>query len=275
MADIFISYANQDRSQIEHLARSLASEGLSIFWDVKLAAGQAYREVLSRELAESKCVIVAWSKHSVNSRWVIDEAERGLELNRLVPITIDGAIPPLGFRQIHTARVIDWHGDVSDPQYLALTSSIRRHTEMTIRPAQQAADVSRNDRPHVLKYIELSSRFFVLLLGNYFNVTICAALFFGLQLYFSLGIATAIFVTLDALMVALAFTPFNDVSQPINKFSVETDLEWVVQNIIVAATVCFISVATLTSYAALLVFCLIYFLLNYLFNYILRSQLLH
>ena len=83
MADVFISYANQDRPFIERLAHSLASKDLSVFWDVKLSAGQTYREALSKELNESGCVVVAWSNHSVNSRWVIDEAERGLELGSL------------------------------------------------------------------------------------------------------------------------------------------------------------------------------------------------
>ena len=37
MADIFISYAHEDRSRIERLAATLEAEGLSVWWDRHIA----------------------------------------------------------------------------------------------------------------------------------------------------------------------------------------------------------------------------------------------
>jgi len=123
MADVFVSYASDDRKAIEPLARQLLAEGVTVFWDAHLVAGQTYRDVLAQELTAAKCVIVAWSKNSIHSRWVMDEAERGLELGCLLPISIDGSLPPLGFRQIQTAKMDGWRGDISDPRYIASSTT--------------------------------------------------------------------------------------------------------------------------------------------------------
>jgi len=89
MADIFISYAREDRSRVQPLAKSLEEQEWSVFWDPTIPAGKTWREVISDNLKNARSVIVVWSKTSVESRWVQEEADWGLERNILVPIFIE------------------------------------------------------------------------------------------------------------------------------------------------------------------------------------------
>ena len=42
---------------------------------------------------------MAWSQASVTSDWVLDEASQGREMRKLVPVSFDGTLPPISFRQ--------------------------------------------------------------------------------------------------------------------------------------------------------------------------------
>jgi TolB-like protein len=53
-------------------------------------------------------VIVVWSKASVASDWVLDEAGQGRDLRKLVAVSLDGTLPPLGFRQYHAVNLVNW-----------------------------------------------------------------------------------------------------------------------------------------------------------------------
>ena len=69
-------------------------------------------------------MIVLWSKTSTHSDWVRDEAARGRDRKCLVPISLDGSKPPLGFRQYHTIDLSKWHGRTHEPQFGAVLRCI-------------------------------------------------------------------------------------------------------------------------------------------------------
>jgi hypothetical protein len=124
MADIFISYAREDRSRIEPLAKSLQSLGWSVFWDRTIPAGKTWRQVIGDALKTTRLVIVAWSKDSIESDWVQEEADRGRRRNILIPVLIDNIDPPLGFGTIQAADLTSWNPAQSSPEFEKLISDI-------------------------------------------------------------------------------------------------------------------------------------------------------
>jgi hypothetical protein len=46
MADVFLSYANEDRERIRALVHWLEASGVSVFWDRRVPVGETWRLVL-------------------------------------------------------------------------------------------------------------------------------------------------------------------------------------------------------------------------------------
>ena len=116
MNDVFISYASEDRPRAAALARALAERGLSVWWDYEILPGKRFDEAIQQALTSAKCVVVLWSKWSVNKRWVRDEADEGAERGSLVPVLIDEVRIPLGFRRFRAERLLDWDGGPGAPE---------------------------------------------------------------------------------------------------------------------------------------------------------------
>jgi hypothetical protein len=116
MADIFISYANENRETAARLAELLESCGWSVWWDRRIPAGRTWRSVLQDALKDMRCMIALWSRDSVESPWVAEEAEEARKLGKaLVPVLIQRVEPPIGFRAIQAADLVNWDGSVDDP----------------------------------------------------------------------------------------------------------------------------------------------------------------
>src|SRR5262245_47098926 len=108
MADIFISYAREDRNLAMALAKDLEERGVSVWWDAELVGSDDFQEVILTALANAKAAIVMWTKASVKSRYVIDEARYALHHQKLVATkSSDLAILdiPFGFQSQHADDV--------------------------------------------------------------------------------------------------------------------------------------------------------------------------
>lgn len=117
--DIFISYAREDRERVRPIAEELVRRGFDVWWDPRLRGGQDYRDAIEEALKSARCVVVAWSRHSVDSDFVIDEAERGKQRGILLPVFIDAGVgPPLGFGGIHTNDLSGWLAHPSQPEQI-------------------------------------------------------------------------------------------------------------------------------------------------------------
>jgi TIR domain-containing protein len=127
MADIFISYARADREIAKVFADAFAAEGWSLWWDPEISYGTQFDKVIEQEISRAKCVVVLWSKRSVESPWVRTEASDGNQRSMLVPIRIEvDAKEPLEFRKVQTAELAGWGGDRENPTYQKLLRDIDR-----------------------------------------------------------------------------------------------------------------------------------------------------
>ncbi|HEX6603336.1 MAG TPA: TIR domain-containing protein [Sphingomicrobium sp.] len=102
MADVFLSYSQRDRRRVQSVIRALEAAGLSVWWDRRILGGSEFSKEIRDALDGAAAVVVLWSERSVTSSWVLDEAVRGRDTGRLVPASLDGTEPPLGFGQLHT-----------------------------------------------------------------------------------------------------------------------------------------------------------------------------
>jgi TolB-like protein len=107
----FLSYARADQADVARLAAALEGAGLTLWWDKLIEGGAAFAKSIESALDRSDAVIVVWSKASVASDWVLDEAGQGRDLHKLVAVSLDGTLPPLGFRQYHAVSLVGWKGN--------------------------------------------------------------------------------------------------------------------------------------------------------------------
>ena len=139
MADVFISYAREDEPKARQLADALTARGWGVWWDRAITPGEVFSRVIQRELEAAPCVVVLWSRASIASEYVQDEATVAKERGALVPALIDDVRPPLGFRQRQVVNLTAWRGDVSNPEYRPA------RIDSPIQPEErQACGVARN-----------------------------------------------------------------------------------------------------------------------------------
>jgi hypothetical protein len=141
--DVFVSYSRKDKDFVRGLVKTLEQAGCKVWWDTALAPGETFSPVIQRALESARCVVVVWSKTSIDSAWVNDEAGVGRQRKVLVPVRIEGVEPPLGFRQVHDVDFTDWRGDAAAPQVQALIGGIgkllkdRTITEVVLAPSRR------------------------------------------------------------------------------------------------------------------------------------------
>ncbi len=102
-------HSSKDRSKVRSLASALEKEQFKVWWDKNIPPGARFDRAISKALDESSCILVLWSKNSVESDWVLEEAYEGMERNILLPAMIDGTRPPFGYRRIQAIKLEKIH----------------------------------------------------------------------------------------------------------------------------------------------------------------------
>lgn len=195
MADIFVSYARDDKDKVAPLVKALEGQGWSVWWDPEITPGDDFEALISQELGNARSVIVVWTPNSVGSRWVKGEARDAADRGVLAPVRFGNATLPIDFRAIHTTDLDAWIDDQGDESFSSLCKSLS--VKMAKSSKSEASSSANNDaRP---------------------NISICVLPFFNMsgdpeQEYFSDGVTEDIITDLSkvaALSVVSRNTAFS------------------------------------------------------------------
>src|SRR5262249_24141391 len=107
------------------LVRALQRHGWSVWWDRTIPPGRIFAQGIEEAIDAARCMLVVWSKASVVSPWVLEEAGEGRERRFLIPVLFDEVNPPFGFRQIQAARLLDWQETVAHAESDTLVQAIQ------------------------------------------------------------------------------------------------------------------------------------------------------
>jgi TIR domain-containing protein len=125
MSGIFISYASEDREKAEMLAHALEQKGWPVWWDRQIPFGKSFDEVIEENLARAGCVLVLWTKVSVESRWVRSEASEAAARDVLIPVLFEPDVKiPLEFRLLQAVNLCDWRATAQHRAFDALVAQI-------------------------------------------------------------------------------------------------------------------------------------------------------
>ena len=134
MASIFLSYARKDLRKAERVASALEEAGHSVWWDRQLNPGERFSAEIDRALKGADAIVALWSKASIESAWVQDEAGVGRDSGRLVPALLEPVAPPLGFRQYHAVDLS--HGRLNARSLAPLVQAVQDRLSGKYRDAK-------------------------------------------------------------------------------------------------------------------------------------------
>ena len=149
MASVFLSYDRDDAGRARHFAQALEKAGHRVWWDLHVRGGTQFSKAIEEALKAAEVVVVLWSKESVESAWVRDEAAAGRDTGRLVPVTIDGTEPPLGFRQYQTIDLRGWTGRKSSKPFDELLHAI---ASFEVQPQDLPAPGPQGSKPNPSRF---------------------------------------------------------------------------------------------------------------------------
>ena len=140
-AHVFLSYSAHDRDMAARVARALEALQWRVWWDPDISAGQTFDVTIADALRAAGAVVVLWSRHSIASEWVREEASEGKRRNVLIPVLVEPVELPLGFTLRQAVDLTTWDGSSGASAFKRLVAAI---TEIT-RAAPAATTPAMGD----------------------------------------------------------------------------------------------------------------------------------
>jgi hypothetical protein len=110
VTDIFFSYKSVDRERLRVVHDALTADGFDVFWDQEVEAGIDWDTWIRNHLTQAKCVLVLWSKQSIESDNVRHEATVAKRQNKLIHVLLDPLTPeqfPMGLYTVQATNLTD------------------------------------------------------------------------------------------------------------------------------------------------------------------------
>jgi len=148
---VFLSYSRDDQKRALPIIKLLEAAGFSVWWDGLIEGGARFSRTTEDALEHATAIVVLWSATSNNSHWVQDEATRGRDRKCLVPLSIDGSEPPLGFRQFQVIDARPAKVKPNTPEMLNLIRAVSAlHEGLERRPMLASPKRGTIDRRQML-----------------------------------------------------------------------------------------------------------------------------
>jgi predicted nucleic acid-binding Zn-ribbon protein len=115
-----------------------------------MSAGAAFHTHLNKRIRAATAVLVLWSRSSIDSQWVVAEAQKGLELGKLVAVTFDRDITkemPMPFNGIQTPDLSDWIENGSKADHPGWQSVLNAIGDLFNRPLAEIATILEAGTP--------------------------------------------------------------------------------------------------------------------------------
>lgn len=166
MASVFLSYDREDATRARSVAQALEKAGHSVWWDRDIAGGAQYGTEIEEALKRSEAVVVLWSSAAVQSAWVRDEAAAGRDAGKLVPASIDAAVPPMGFRQYQTIDLSGWKGGRGTKAFGELNRAVNGLLRGRTGPIPAVDSIGSKQTPNWLRRGVLAAVILAVLVGG-------------------------------------------------------------------------------------------------------------
>jgi TIR domain len=135
MAKVFLSYSRKDEAKARRFTEWLERSGHDVWRDEDdIGGGASFSLEIEKALKDSDAVLVLWSRESVGSAWVRDEAGFGRDAGKLIPLSLDGTEAPLGFRQFQSVGLSTWKGRGEPPNSDRIRAAIARIADRPTAP---------------------------------------------------------------------------------------------------------------------------------------------
>jgi len=109
---VWIIYAHREDEPIARdLVVRLRSDDVSATWDKDLLPGVDYDSFIEQSIRDCDSAVVIWSSQATESSYLFDEATLALDLDKLVPVHVDGFDPAtlsMRFRRRQATSIVDY-----------------------------------------------------------------------------------------------------------------------------------------------------------------------
>ena len=144
---LFISYSHEDKPVAKQVAEALTERGYDVFWDAKIPPGMTFDTYIFEKLQGSNAVIVLWSKNSIRSDYVKEEAEYAKHHSVLVPLNVDGTDLPFGFTRIQATDISGWPAGTRDGPWQSVVDSIEEILNRRSDPGRESESTTPESPP--------------------------------------------------------------------------------------------------------------------------------
>jgi len=140
MSSVFISYSSKDRKKAKMFVDLLEGAEFKTWWDKDIPPGARFDQAIDNALNSAKCILVLWSKNSIQSDWVLEEALEAQNRNILIPVKLDKVELPFGYRRYQAIDFSGWRGNSNSENVRIILNAVALKTGKKLRKGEELDD---------------------------------------------------------------------------------------------------------------------------------------